>query len=162
MNSTFMKSLRIVYFTLAMGIVLFMMVAVLIFNLNGALSETSITSAQKSPFLAALVVLTGVVLLVYKAIFPKKLDAIKAMPSLERKLAAWRELSILEAALIEAPSFFAIMLFLLLGVYPLLIWPVGGLILFWLRKPTRDRLIKDTDLSAAEVKAFDASNESQS
>jgi hypothetical protein len=156
MNSNYLKSLRIVYFTLAMGIVLFMLVAVLIFNLNGALSETNISTAQKIPFLVALIVLTGAVFVLYMTVFPKKTEAIKALPSLEKKMAAWRELNILQAALIEAPSFFAVMLFLLLGVYPLMIWPVAGLILFWLRQPTRERLVRETNLSSAEIKEFNA------
>lgn len=138
-----------------MGIVLFMLVTLLINNLNGPLAESDISPTQRAPFLIALIVMTGAVLMIYKTIFPKKLDAIKTLPTLDRKLAAWREICILQAALIEAPSFFAIVLFMLLGIYTLLIWPVAGLVIFWLSRPTRDRLIRETGLSVAESKELD-------
>lgn len=155
MNSNYLKTLRIIYFALAMGIVLFMLVTLLINNLNGPLAESDISPTQRAPFLIALIVMTGAVLMIYKTIFPKKLDAIKTLPTLDRKLAAWREICILQAALIEAPSFFAIVLFMLLGIYTLLIWPVAGLVIFWLSRPTRDRLICEAGLSVAESKELD-------
>ena len=155
MNSNYLKNLRIIYFALAMGIVLFMLVTLLINNLNGPLAESDISPTQRAPFLIALMVMTGAVLMIYKTIFPKKLDAIKTLPTLDRKLAAWREICILQAALIEAPSFFAIVLFMLLGIYTLLIWPVAGLVIFWLSRPTRDRLIREAGLSVAESKELE-------
>ncbi len=155
MNSNYLKNLRIIYFALAMGIVLFMLVTLLINNLNGPLAESDISPTQRAPFLIALIVMTGAVLMIYKTIFPKKLDAIKTLPTLDRKLAAWREICILQAALIEAPSFFAIVLFMLLGIYTLLIWPVAGLVIFWLSRPTRDRLIREAGLSVAESKELE-------
>ena len=155
MNSNYLKNLRIIYFALAMGIVLFMLVTLLINNLNGPLAESDISPTQRAPFLIALMVMTGAVLMISKTIFPKKLDAIKTLPTLDRKLAAWREICILQAALIEAPSFFAIVLFMLLGIYTLLIWPVAGLVIFWLSRPTRDRLIREAGLSVAESKELE-------
>jgi hypothetical protein len=77
------------------------------------------------------------------------------LPTLERKLAAWRELYILQGALIEAPAFFATLLFLLLGVSVLLVWPLAGIVLFWLTQPTRDKLIRETSLSTSEIGEFD-------
>ncbi len=156
MNSNYLKSLRIIYFALAMGIVLFMLVSLLINNLNGALAESDITGIQQAPFLIVLIVLTGGIFMVYRTIFPKKLETIKLLPTLDRKLAAWRELNVLKGALIEAPAFFATVLFMLLGVYTLLVWPLAGLAIFWLSQPTRDRLIIDANLSPAEISEFDA------
>lgn len=139
-----------------MGIVLFMLVSLLINNLNGALAESDITGIQQAPFLIVLIVLTGGIFMVYRTIFPKKLETIKLLPTLDRKLAAWRELNVLKGALIEAPAFFATVLFMLLGVYTLLVWPLAGLAIFWLSQPTRDRLIIDANLSPAEISEFDA------
>lgn len=156
MNSNYLKSLRIIYFALAMGIVLFMLVSLLINNLNGALAESDISGVQKAPFLIVLVVMTGGIFMVYKTIFPKKLETIKLLPTLDRKLAAWRELNVLKGALIEAPAFFATVLFMLLGVYALLVWPVAGLAVFWLSQPTRERLIIEANLSPNEIIEFDA------
>lgn len=138
-----------------MGIVLFMLVSLLINSLNGPLAESDISPSQKAPFLIALILMTGGVLILYKAIFPRKRDIVKNLPTLDRKLAAWREICILQAALIEAPSFFAIVLFLLLGIYTLLVWPVAGIVIFWLSLPTRDRLIREAGLSVAESDEFD-------
>lgn len=155
MNSNYLKGLRIVYFALAMGVVLFMLVAIFLNNVNGPFTKTDLSSTERAPFLIVLVVLTGATFMAYKVIFPKKLEVIKTLPTLERKLTAWRELCVLQGALIEAPAFFAIVLFLLLGVTVLLIWPLTGLALFWLSKPTRDKLISETNLSSSEIGEFD-------
>lgn len=156
MNSNYLKGLRIVYFALAMGIALFFLVTVIINNADGPLSEVSLTPTQRAPFLIALIVLTGTAFLLYKFIFPKKIEAIKSLSTLDKKLVAWRELCILEGALIEAPAFFALLLFMLLGVYALFVWPLTAFVFFWLRQPTRDRLINEANLSLSEIAEFDA------
>jgi hypothetical protein len=138
-----------------MGIVLFMLVSILIHSFNGPLAEADISPNQRVPFLITLIVLTGAAFLAHRAIFSKKLYILKSLPSLDRKLAAWRELCILKAALIEAPVFFAIVLFILLGVYTLLVWPIAGIGLFWLSQPTRDQLISEANLSSMEIDEFD-------
>jgi len=144
-----------VYFVLAMGIVLFMLVSIFILRINGPLAETDLFPTQRAPFLITLIILTGATFIAYRSIFPKKLDAIKALPTLDRKLAAWRELCVLQGALIEAPAFFAIVLFMLLGVYAAIVWPLAGIALFWLSQPTRERLISETGLSPTELAEFD-------
>ena len=155
MNSNYLKSLRIIYFALAMGIALFLLVTIVLTYSNGPLTKDSITALQRAPFLIALIVLTGTSFLLNKVIFTKKLEAIKALPTLDIKLIAWRELCVLQGALIEAPAFFALVLFLLLGVYTLMVWPLAAFVLFWMRQPTRERLISEANLSPAEVAEFD-------
>jgi len=156
MNSNYLKGLKVVYFVLAMGLILFVLVAFFIINMNGSLAKEAISPAQRAPFLIALILITGAAFMTYKAIFTKKLDLVKTLPTLDKKLAAWRELCVLQGALIEAPSFFAIVLFMLLGNYILLIWPVVSISLLWMRQPTRDLLISETNLSPAEAAEFDA------
>jgi len=155
MNSNYIKSLRIVYFALAMGIVLFLSVSIFLNKLNGPFAKEEISQIQRAPFLITLIVLTGAIFIVYRNIFPKKLEAIRALPTLERKLAVWRELSILQGALIEAPAFFALVIFMLLGNYTLLVWPITGIVLFWLSQPTREKLYREANLSSKEIEEFD-------
>lgn len=158
MNSNYLKSLRLVYFALAMGIVAFLLVALLLNNLNGSLSGDDLDLEDKTLFLIVLMVISGGIFLAYKAIVPKKLTIIQDLPTLEKKLNAWREINILQGALIEAPAFFAIVLFILLGISALLLWPLAGLVLFWLTQPTRDKLIADTNLSPSESEEFELMN----
>jgi len=155
MNATYLKALRIIYFALAMGIVLFMLVSLLLNKLNGPLLTTDISPTEKAPFLIVLIVFTGAVLMVHRVIMTRKRKAIQNLNSLDQKLVAWRELNVLQGALIEAPAFFAIVLFMLLGIYILLLWPLAGISLFWLSQPTRDKLISDAGLSLDEVGEFD-------
>ena len=155
MNQSYLKSLRIVYFAFAMGIAFFLLITLFLLSITGPFAETDISSAQRTPFLIVLLVLTGGIFVVFRAIFPKKLEAIRVLPTLDRKLLAWRELCILQGALIEAPAFFAIILILLLGVYSLIVWPVAGIALFWISQPTRDKLIREANLSQAEIAEFD-------
>lgn len=138
-----------------MGIVLFLAVAVFIHKLNGPFAKIEISEIQRTPFLLTLIVLTAAIFVLYRNIFPKKLEAIKTLHGLERKLAAWRELSILRGALIEAPAFFAIVIFMLLGNFAVLIWPIAGIVLFWISQPTRESLIRETNLSSRETEEFD-------
>jgi hypothetical protein len=155
MHTNYLKSLRIIYFALAMGIVFFVLVSLFLNSVNGPFSATDLTSTERAPFLITLIVITGFIFMAYRVIFPKKLDLIKSLPTLDRKLVAWRELIILQGALIEAPAFFATVLFLLLGISVLLIWPLTGLLLFWLSQPTREKLIREANLSFAETEEFD-------
>ncbi len=155
MNSEYLKSLRLVYFALAAGIVLFLLVSVFLNTSTGAFMGNDVTAAEKTPFIIVLIVLTGLTFIAYKAIFPKKLGIIRNMTSLAGKLAAWRELNVLRAALIEAPSFMGIVLFMLLGIHALLIWPLAGLLLFWFTQPTRDKLVDEANFTSAEIKEFD-------
>lgn len=153
-----MKSLRIVYFALAAGIIFFLIISLFLNFSTGAFMGNKITPGDKTPFLIVLIVLTGLIFIAYKAIIPKKLSAINGMTSLENKLAAWRELYVLQGALIEAPSFLAIVLFLLLGVHVLLIWPVAGLAIFWLTQPTREKLFGEAQFTRTEMDEFNTMN----
>lgn len=156
MNSNYLKTIRILYFALAMGIVFFLLVTLLLNRVNGPFAQDDISTAERTPFLIVLIVLTGGIFMVYRTIYPKKLAAIQSMTSLDNKLAAWRELVILQGALIEAPAFFGLVLFLLFGMYALLLWPLTCLMLFWLTQPTREKLIVDTALTPVEIDKFDA------
>ena len=61
MNSNYLKSLRIVYFALAMGIIFFFLVALFLNSSTGAFMGNELTSNEKAPFLIVLVVLTGII-----------------------------------------------------------------------------------------------------
>lgn len=122
------------------------------------MSGDDLKPEEKTPFLIVLVVITGGVFMAYKAYVPKKLSIIQNLPSLDQKLTAWREITILQGAFIEAPAFFAIVLFILLGISALLLWPLTGLVLFWLTQPNRDKLIADTNLSPSERDEFELMN----
>lgn len=158
MENNYLKSLRIVYFALAAGIVFFLIIALFLNFSTGAFLGNEISAGDATPFLTVLIVLTGLIFLAHKIIIPKKLIVLKGMTSLESKLAAWRELYVLQGALIEAPSFLAIVLFLLLGVHVLLIWPLAGLVIFWLTQPTREKLFEEAQFTPTETEVFDRMN----
>lgn len=91
-------------------------------------------------------------------IIPKKLDNLQGMHTLEEKLLAWRELNVMRGALIEAPAFMAITLFLLLGLHVLLIWPVACVAFFFSMLPKRESLIEEAKFSTSETQEFDRMN----
>jgi hypothetical protein len=158
MNSNYLKSLRIVYFALAMGILLFFLMALFLNSSAGAFMGRELKSNEKTPFVIVLIVLTGVIFIAYRSIIPRKLTFIQSLPSLDKKLAAWRELNILQGALFEAPSFLAIVMFLLLGLYVLLIWPFVGIVIFWFTQPSRDKLISEANLTSNETNMTRSTN----
>jgi hypothetical protein len=158
MNSAYLKSLRIVYFALAMGVTAFMSVALVLNNVVGPLAGSGLAVSEKTPFIIFLIFITGGIFIAFRTIIPKKRIAIQSLPTLERKLLAWRELNIQQGALIEGPAFFGIVLFLLLGIYVLLIWPLAALYIFWVTQPTREKLISETQMSYSEIGEFDRQN----
>lgn len=149
-----MKSLRIVYFALATGVLLFVIVSLLINSLNGAFLRNNENPTEKAPFVIALVVLTGIIFFAHKTIITKKLKIIQALPSLEIKLIAWRELYILQGALIEAPSFMAIVLFMILGFHILLVWPLAGIAIFWFSQPDNEKFKEQAKLTTSEIDEY--------
>jgi hypothetical protein len=155
MGTNYLRSLRIVHLALGAGLAFFMVIALLLNGMNGALAGNDLTSAERAPFLIVLVVITGVIFFVYRMLIPGKLERIRSLESLEKKMIAWRELIVFQGALIEAPAFFAVVLFMLLGTYALLVWPVVAIVLFLKRQPNRERFLTETALSRQETEEFD-------
>lgn len=147
----YIRSLRIVHFSLAAGIMLFMTIALFLNVNNGALLGNSVPITEKTTFIVVLIVLTGGILIAYRIVIGKKLTLIKSLDSLEAKLMAWREIIVLRAALIEGPAFMAIVFFMLLGLHVLLLWPLVALVAFWLQQPTRDLFCDEANLTANEI-----------
>lgn len=158
MINGYLKSLRIVHFALAAGIIIFMSVSVFLNVSIGAFMGKSIPVAEKTPYIIILIMLTGGVLMAYRIVIAKKLETIKAQGSLDNKLIAWREIVVLRGALLEGPAFFAIVIFMLLGIHVLLLWPIAAVLLFWFLQPTRERFMEEAALSADEIHQFNQNN----
>jgi len=159
MNTGYLKSLRIVHFALAAGIVLFLFISLFLNFSTGAFMGNTVPAAERLPYIIILILVTGGIFIAYRIVISKKLESIKKLTSLDEKLIAWRELVVLRGALIEGPAFFAIVIFLLLGLHIVLVWPFAGLVLFWFLQPTRERLYEEAQLSDEEMYKVDSANE---
>ena len=89
------------------------------------------------------------------SIFKKRIDRIKQEPDLSARLAAYRALYITRFALAEAPALFAIIFVFVTGSK--LIWLVVliALISFVTLRPTKERLIKELELSSDEIRKLE-------
>ncbi len=159
MNPGYLKSLQIVHFALAAGILLFLSISLFLNVSIGAFMGNTVPVAERTPYIIVLIVLTGGVFIAYRIVILKKLDAVKELHSYDEKLLAWREIVVLRGALIEGPAFFAIVLFLLLGMHVLLVWPITAIVVFWFLKPTRERLFEEAQFSVEEIGKFDTVNQ---
>jgi len=86
-----------------------------------------------------------------RVMFKTRLNAIKSQDNLISKMTAYRGALIIKYALLEGPSFFAIVVFLLTGDY--LFLGLSGLIIvyFFLIRPTSEAAVNDLELSIMEV-----------
>ncbi len=160
MNPGYIKSLRIIYFSLAAGLVMFSFTSLFVNFSVGPFLGTGLPVAKKTPYIIGLIVFTGFTIMAYRIINAKKLSALQELHTLEDKLLAWRELNVIRGALIEAPAFMAITMFLLLGLHVMLVWPLVSITTFWLTLPNRDSLLEEAKFSSSQTQEFDRMNQS--
>jgi MFS family permease len=90
--------------------------------------------------------------------FKKVLNEAKRKPSLYEKISAYRSALIVRYALLEGPSFFGIVVFLITGDY--LFLGMNGLIIavFFTLMPTVNRAVNDLELSANDTHTINDPN----
>jgi hypothetical protein len=89
--------------------------------------------------------------LVGKFMYDKKMQAAQVSMAATEKLEIYRAAFIMRCALLEAPVLFAIIAYLLAGKDLLLLFAVGGIVLFSLQRPTKVKVARELQLSEAEL-----------
>jgi uncharacterized membrane protein len=88
-----------------------------------------------------------------KILFERRMPAVIARPSLDEKLEGYRTELILKYAMLESPSIFAFVAYLLTGT--MLFFAIGAAMLFFmiLVRPTREAAVMHLALSGKEAEA---------
>ena len=154
-SKEYFRSLRIIYFAVIAGQVIFGMVAVFInqeVQLNSALDQIR----DVLIYIVPLIAIGGI--LGSNLVFKSRLKLLKSRVSLIEKTADYRAALIVRYALLEGPSFFALVIYFLTG--DVLFLGVAGLIIvvFLAIRPTIERVASDLDLNLNDKQAINDPN----
>ena len=156
-TTNYLSFLSIIHLALLGGQISFGVTA-FVLDFTGFLDMSFIE--QESMLMVAVTVLVFSSLLGSSFLFKTKLNGIRQKESLQAKLAAYRSLLIIKFALLEIPSFFALVCFILTG--EVLFIGLAGLVViaFVFNRPTRFTITKDLELSKKEQEVLDGSTSS--
>jgi divalent metal cation (Fe/Co/Zn/Cd) transporter len=143
----YFKVLTILHYALITGVLLFALIAFALQSLNMFGENEELRNVFL--YIVPLVALGGVIggSMMYK----KQVNEIKNKNSLAEKLEAYRAIFIMRDALLEGPSLFAIIAYLLTGEILFLALTGSLVAIFILVRPSKDKLAKDLELSSDEM-----------
>ena len=145
-SAQYFKSLNILHYILAAAQLLFAILAFILQKENEFTITPASNALRYAVSLIAVMGVTGGAIL-----YQKQVNAIKSRKNLSDKLTAYRSVIIARGAFLEFPSLFAIIAFVLTGEI-LFLGLTGSLIaLFVFLRPTKEKVIKDLQLSAEEI-----------
>ncbi|MBN2174651.1 MAG: hypothetical protein JW731_10990 [Bacteroidales bacterium] len=145
----YFKGINIVYMALLAGQVFFILIALFLFYYG----RFNVGAAELSEFLIYIVpvfVIAGI--LASNFLYRKRISVIKQKKELAEKLNDYRSILIIRLALLEGPSFFAIVCYLLTAQLIYLAFSALIIFIFLTVRPTRIRVITDLELNMDEQK----------
>ncbi len=146
-SGAYFKSIKIVHLALVIGVVFFTLISVFLqFNGFGTVGH-ELTNILL--IVVPIIALVGVFASAF--LFKKKLNGINGRSNLKEKMEDYRSALIVKLALIEGPSFFTIIAFLLTGNYIFLGIAVMLIIVFLIYKPSQTKFINDLELTNKEL-----------
>lgn len=141
------KMVQIIFFALLSGQLVFLLIAVL-------LVQSGEISTNDNLFLILLIVDLMIVfpsLTVGPMFYRSFINKAKSGLSVEEKFNLYRQGIIIKLALVEAPTIFSIVDYLLTGSFIFLIIAVGVLVLFFFHKPTIEKFAEDFNIPLSEL-----------
>ena len=145
MQNSFLKTMRIIFFALLAGQIIFMAVAFFTVNNNPPQSQSD------DLFNIIVPVAIGLGLFMSSLLFKQMLAKIKKDDSFEQKLEAYRSALIIRYALLEGPSIFSTVVYLLSGNIIFLAFSGVMILAFLMNMPSRDKATQDLNLSSIEA-----------
>lgn len=147
-NTGFFRSISVLYTALLAGQVIFTLLAFALVSTGNF--ATSMPEAENIFFILvpALIISAR---LGGTAMFKKKLQQALNAGTITEKLSIYRSALITRCALLEGSVLFAIITYLLTNKIALLGFAAGGLFLFYLLKPTKEKMVSELQLSGNEA-----------
>jgi hypothetical protein len=150
----YFKALTVLHFALTTGITLFIVLA---YFLEGAMAQGN-SETLASIFEYMVPALAFICIAAGNVVYKKRMNDIKTKNSLAEKLNDYRAAFILRDALLEGAALFAVIAYMLCGEWILLGVAILLLLIFIFIKPTKDKLIKDLELSSDETVIIEDDN----
>lgn len=146
-SAQYFNSLNILHYALAAGQVLFGTIAFTLQKPGSVINSASLFNAlmYAVPLIAIISVIAG------GTQYKKQVNDIKSKNNLSDKLNAYRITVITRDAMFEFPSLLAVLAFMLTGELLFLALTGSLVTLFVYVRPTKERVIKDLQLSAEET-----------
>lgn len=151
-SGSYFTTLNFVYLGLLAGQVFFMVVAIFL-NSTGAMV---VEPEELNTFFQILVPLFTVTAIIASIMITRtRLSRIKEKTDFQEKLGDYRAVMIVRLAILEAPSFFAIVCYLLTANLLLLIFSGLVIAIFLLYRPSRDKVAEELELNQEERELID-------
>ena len=143
----YFTALTVLHVALTSGVIIFIVIAYFLHGsiANGNAETLGNIFQYMVPALAIIGIVAGNIL------YKKQVNEIKSKDGLAQKLNAYRATFILRDALLEGPALFAIITFLLCGEFIFLAVAILIVLIFVLIKPSKDKIIRDLELSTDEI-----------
>lgn len=142
----YFKSLKIVHIALVIGVVFFALISILL-QIKGF---GTVDQEINNGLLLIVSIFTVFGILGSNLIFKKKLSGIREKSSLKEKMEEYRSALIFKLALIEGPTFFSVIAYLLTGNYIFLGMVLILIIVFLIYTPKQSKFINDLELTKSE------------
>lgn len=141
------KSLQIIFYAMLAGQIIFLFISVfLVQSGNFQVNENLFLIF----FIVDLLIITPAIVvgpMIYRGFINRSLSS----KSKEEKFNFFRQGIIIKLALVEAPTIFSIVGFLLTGSVVFLLLAIGVLILFFFHKPTLEKFAEDFNIPLSEL-----------
>jgi hypothetical protein len=150
-SKEYFKTLQIIFYALITGQLLFGLVALFLhqkIGLDNGLNDL------KNIFLYIVPIFIAGGYLSSRILFKNSLKTAKSRASLVEKMADYRAALVVRYALLEGPSFFAIVIYQITGYLPFLVMAGFIIVIFLTLKPAKERAVSDLELSPAEEQAI--------
>lgn len=141
------KSIQIIFFALLAGQLIFLFISVF-------LVQSGNISTNENLFLILFIVDLMIVvpaIVVGPMIYRSFMSRVKPEMSLTEKLNLYKQGTIIKLAMVEAPTIFSIVGFLLTGSFVFLFLAIGIIILFFMHKPSLEKFCEDFQVPFSEL-----------
>jgi thiosulfate reductase cytochrome b subunit len=142
---TTITTLQIIYSALMAGVLFFLIVSVVLVLSGGAFIQGEKQEEQIFLIIAGVLAVTAIFAGI--SIVKKKLENLQLLQSIQEKIGQYRSLLIIRAALMEGPSFFFIVGYLLFGNLAFGIGAVFCLAVMAAYFPTKSRIGNETGIN---------------
>ena len=146
-SKTFLRSLSIIHVALLFGQLVFLSIA-LFLKLS---SDTIITNSFSFPFSIVVPLLVIGCLIASKVVYTIKTKQVQSKDGITDKMQIYYVATIIKLALLEGPSLFTIVVFLLTGEVYFSIFTLILVLAFIVSKPSREKAIVDLKLNFEET-----------
>lgn len=141
------KSVQIIFFALLIGQILFLFISVFLVQSGNVKPNYDLFLIL---FIVDLMIITPAIVtgpMIYRSF----IEHTNSKKLLEEKFILYRQVVIIKLALVEAPTIFSIVSYLLTGSVIFLILAVGVLISFFFHKPTLEKFSEDFNIPLSEL-----------